>query len=198
MTQSRSDSKPACPPETPVNTRHGGRRDGAGRKPRFTEPTTSIRVPVSAVPMIRDWLDHGHKVQIPADPPMALARPLFGTSVSAGFPSPADDYVEGQLDLNAHFIRHPAATFFVRVTGDSMRDAGILAGDILIVDRALNAGHGSIVIAVVDQELTVKRLYRKDNRVELHPENPDYPVIRFAHDSALTIWGVVCGVTRRL
>ena len=81
--------------------------------------------------------------------------------MAAGFPSPADDYIETPLDLNDHLIEHPAATFFVRVTGESMIDAGIHDGDLLIVDRALEAGRGSVVIAVVFGEMTVKRLARR-------------------------------------
>ena len=101
--------------------------------------------------------------------------PLVSSSVPAGFPSPADDYIEGQLDLNEHFIRNPSSTFCVRVTGESMKDAGILPQDILIVDRSLDWKDGSIVIAVVDGELTVKRLFQQRGHVALVPENPDYP-----------------------
>ena len=85
-------------------------------------------------------------------------RPLFLVPVSAGFPSPADDYIENQLDLNKHLIKHPAATFFVKVKGDSMIDAGIHSGDILIIDRSLEATDKKVVIAVVDGELTVKNI----------------------------------------
>jgi DNA polymerase V len=86
-----------------------------------------------------------------------IELPLFLESVSAGFPSPADDYLENKLDLNQHLIKNPPATFFVRVTGDSMVDAGIYSGDILVVDRSLNPKDGNIVIAVINGELTVKR-----------------------------------------
>ncbi|MBW1794943.1 MAG: translesion error-prone DNA polymerase V autoproteolytic subunit [Deltaproteobacteria bacterium] len=85
-------------------------------------------------------------------------RPLFMVPVAAGFPSPAEDYIEGKLDLNKHLIKHPAATFFVRVTGDSMVDAGIHPGDILIVDRAIEPADKKVVIAIIDGELTVKRI----------------------------------------
>ena len=93
---------------------------------------------------------------------------------------------------------HPSATFYVRVTGEIMSGAGILSNDILIVDRSLEAIHGSIVIAVVNNELTVKRLFKKDGHIELHPENPAFPIMTFKRDMELTIWGVVSGVTRKL
>ena len=118
--------------------------------------------------------------------------PAFFTSrVEAGFPSPADDYLEGTLDLNEHLIRRPAATFFLRVSGDSMTGAGIYPGDILIVDRSLTPADGRIVIAVVDGELTVKRLSRQHGRIRLLPENPRYPPIEITAEQDLRVWGVV-------
>ena len=125
----------------------------------------------------------------PAADPSPLA--FFGSRVEAGFPSPADDYLEGGLDLNEHLIEHPAATFFLRVSGDSMTGAGIHAGDILIVDRSIAPGDGKIVIAAVDGELTVKRLYRRDGHIRLLSENPRYPPININAGQDLHIWGVV-------
>src|SRR5215467_9290763 len=101
---------------------------------------------------------------------------LFLVPVSAGYPSPADDYLEGSLDLNQHLITHPTATFFVRVAGESMREAGIHSGDVLIVDRALTPSDGSVVIAVVNGDLTVKRLSKRRGKLVLMPENQQYPV----------------------
>ena len=92
----------------------------------------------------------------------------------AGFPSPAEDFVEGPLDLNRYLIHHPAATFFVRVIGDSMIGVGIYPNDLLIVDRAVTAVSGSIVIAVVNGDLTIKRLHQQQGQVSLVPENPAY------------------------
>ena len=86
-----------------------------------------------------------------------IVRPLFSSGVSAGFPSPAEDHIDRKLDLNELLIQHPVATFFVRVAGESMKDAGINHGDILVVDRSLEAVSGKIVIAIVNGELTVKR-----------------------------------------
>ena len=120
--------------------------------------------------------------------------PLFLESVSAGFPSPADDYLEGRLDLNDHLIRNPSATFFVRVTGDSMVDAGIYSGDILVVDRSLEAKDGNIVIAVIDGELTVKRLQRAKNKIYLLPENANYKPIEITSEMNFEVWGVVSTV----
>ncbi len=187
---------------------HGGKREGAGRKKRFDGPVTRIRVPQASVPAINTLLEQYANsdrdnaivtdVLYPFSHPVSLKRPILSSSVSAGFPSPADDYIEGQLDLNEYFVKHPAATFYVRVTGESMTGAGILPGDILVVDRSLDAAHDSIVIAVVDNELTVKRLYRKNGRIELRPENPAYPIVRPKQETELVIWGVVSGVTRKL
>lgn len=190
---------------------HGGRRPGAGR-PRKPEPSSRLSVPLSLVPKVRGLIaghacspgeraEPGGEELAPAPPPRlrppALQRPLFGTRVPAGFPSPADDYVEGQLDLHEYLIARPAATFYVRVVGNSMLGAGIYPGDILVVDRAREARHDAIVVAVVDGELTVKRLYWRADGVALHPENHDYQPIQIGEDIDFEIWGVVCGVVRR-
>lgn len=117
--------------------------------------------------------------------------PLYMSPISAGFPSPAEDYVDKRLDLNEHLIRNPAATFFVRVEGDSMRDAHIASGDILVVDRAVEAKSGSIVVAALDGELTVKRLRKKDGRLFLVPENPAYEPMEIQSGASFLVWGVV-------
>jgi DNA polymerase V len=128
----------------------------------------------------------------------ACSLPLYVTPVSAGFPSPAEDYLEGKLDLNKHLIKHPSATFFVRVTGESMIDVGIHEGDMLIVDRALEPHDGSIVIAVVDGELTVKRLRKKADELLLVAENKNYQPIAIGEQTAFEIWGVVTNVIHSL
>lgn len=120
--------------------------------------------------------------------------PMFLESVSAGFPSPADDYLESKLDLNDLLIKNPAATFFVRVTGDSMIKAGIYSGDILVVDRSLDPKEGSIVIAVINGELTVKRLGYKGKEVYLLPENKFYNPIKITDEMNFEVWGVVRSV----
>lgn len=124
--------------------------------------------------------------------------PLFLEAVSAGFPSPADDYVERGLDLNEHLIDNPEATFMVRVCGDSMVDAGIRDGDVLVVDRSREAAVGRIVVAVVDGELTVKRLARRGGAVLLVPENEAYAPIEILPGREFLVWGVVVGVVRRM
>ena len=127
-----------------------------------------------------------------------LTCPLFLVPVEAGFPSPADDYVERQLDLNKHLIKHPAATFFVRATGESMINAGIFPNDILIVDRSLEPMDKKVVIAVIDGELTVKRFRKLDGRVFLMPENTDYQGIELVDGMDCEIWGVVIHVVHSL
>lgn len=127
----------------------------------------------------------------------ALALPLFLEGVSAGFPSPAEDYVEKSLDLNELCVKHPAATYFVRVTGDSMQEAGIFSGDILVVDRSLQAKHGDVVIASVDAELTVKRLQLQP-AVALLPCNKAYKPVELTDDAQLEIMGVVVHAIRNL
>ena len=124
--------------------------------------------------------------------------PLYSCTVQAGFPSPADDYMEGKLDLNEHLVKHPAATFFVRAAGYSMIKAGIHPGDILVVDRSIEAKHGKIVIAVVDGQLTVKRLHKSVQETYLMPENEEFEPIRFEEDSEVVIWGVVTNVLHKV
>jgi DNA polymerase V len=119
-----------------------------------------------------------------------LKLPLF-SAVKAGFPSPADDFAEQMLDLNEHLIQHPAATFFVRVDGDSMTGAGISKGDILIVDRSIEATTGRIVIAVINGEFTVKRLKIENSAIFLVAEHPSYPPIRIEKEWDFQIWGTV-------
>jgi DNA polymerase V len=120
--------------------------------------------------------------------------PLFLVPVSAGFPSPADDYLEGKLDLNQHLIKHEAATFFVRVRGESMLEAGIHSGDLLIVDRALEPKENSVVIAIVDRELTVKRLCKCGGRLVLMPSNGNYEPLPITEGTDFEVWGVVTHV----
>ena len=116
--------------------------------------------------------------------------PLPAASVSAGFPSPADDYIDRELDLNEHLIQHPAATFFVRVTGTSMIGAGIHDGDLLIVDRAVEPRDGSVVIAVLFGDLTVKRLRLRKGVLLLEAENQAYDPIAIPQGADFQVWGV--------
>lgn len=124
--------------------------------------------------------------------------PLVWSKVSAGFPSPADDYLEKNLDLNEFLVKHPAATFFVRVAGESMEGAGIFHDDILIVDRALEPKDNKVVIAIVEGEMLVKRLIVKEGRVLLKAENHNYPTIEIFPSCQFEIWGVVTCVLHQI
>ncbi|HUU20476.1 MAG TPA: translesion error-prone DNA polymerase V autoproteolytic subunit [Sedimentisphaerales bacterium] len=123
---------------------------------------------------------------------------LFEAVVSAGFPSPAADYEEDKLDLNRYLIKNPAATFFVRVTGYSMMGAGIYSGDLLVVDRSLEPRDKSVVIAVIDGELTVKRIRIGKKKITLEPENENYSVQQITEDTDFQVWGVVTNVIHAL
>lgn len=124
----------------------------------------------------------------------SLKLPLFSAKVQAGFPSPADDHLERSIDLNEELIRNPASTFFVRVKGDSMRDAGIHTGDILVVDRSLTPSDRRIVVAMIDGEFTVKRFRTLEGKVFLEAANEKFPRIELSEDQELVIWGVVAFV----
>jgi DNA polymerase V len=130
--------------------------------------------------------------------PSPVQITLFDVRVPCGFPSPAQDYEEQPLDLNSFVVRNWAATFFFTVSGDSMTGAGINDGDRLAVDRSISPRHGHIVVAVVNQEYTVKRLHRLHGVLELRAEHPDYPPIGFKEEDELSVWGVVVAVIRKL
>lgn len=117
--------------------------------------------------------------------------PLYASCVQAGFPSPADDFLDQTISLDKHLVSHPTATFFVRVSGHSMINAGIHEGDMLIVDRSLDAKSGHIVIALIEGEFTVKRLIHQGNLIFLKAENENYPSIKIKEGSDAQIWGVV-------
>lgn len=120
--------------------------------------------------------------------------PLFLTPIRAGFPSPADDYLDKKLDLNEHLIKHPASTFFVKVKGDSMIKAGINSGDILVVDRSLEPKDKKIVVAILNGDFTVKRVQKMKNKLYLVSENDDYQPIEIKDEADFEIWGVVAHV----
>lgn len=168
----------------------GGNRPGAGRPKgsgRFGEETKPVRIPLSEVDSVMRFIENG-----------CYRLPLYQTSVSAGFPSPAEDEVDQELDLNELLIKHPVATFFLKVSGDSMIKAGIHNGDILVVDRSLSPGNGKVVIAAVNGELTVKRLQMRGKRVLLVPENDAYPILEVTEEMDFRIWGVVTNVIHSL
>ena len=124
--------------------------------------------------------------------------PFYLSPVEAGFPSPADDYLDNRLDLHRHLVQHETATFFLRAHGQSMINAGIHDGDLLIVDRAIEAAHNRVVIAALDGELVVKRLVRRNGRVLLVPDNPDYPEFDITNREHVHIWGVVTYAIHKL
>ncbi len=126
-----------------------------------------------------------------------LSLPIYTASVQAGFPSPAENDLDRTLDLNEFLISHPAATFFVRVTGDSMQNAGIFSGDILIVDRSLEPADHKIVIAVIAGEFTVKRLRIHEGKIFFVPENPAYPILEVKEGNDFQVWGVVTYVIHK-
>ncbi|HPQ44255.1 MAG TPA: translesion error-prone DNA polymerase V autoproteolytic subunit [Syntrophales bacterium] len=126
------------------------------------------------------------------------SRPLFMVPVSAGFPSPAEDYIEAKLDLNQYLVKNPIATFFVKVSGNSMIDAGIHDGDILIVDRSLKPVNNRVIIAVLNGELTVRRIRITKNSIFLISENKDYKPIQVEEDMGFEVWGVVTNVIHPL
>ncbi len=124
--------------------------------------------------------------------------PLYLSPVAAGFPSPADDFIDKSLDLNEHLVSHPAATFFVRAQGESMSGAGIASGDLLVVDRALEPKSGDVIIAAVGGELTVKRIRLRGGAVWLVPENPAFPALKVEDAMDFEVWGVVTYVVHRI
>jgi len=128
----------------------------------------------------------------------ALLLPLAGESVAAGFPSPADDYVETGIDLNEQLIARPSSTFFLRVSGDSMIGAGIHHGDLLIVDRSVEPRHGRVVVAAVEGAFTLKRLVRHQGRLRLEAAHPAYPPLELSDADDTRLWGVAIHVIHPL
>jgi DNA polymerase V len=205
----------------------GGKREGAGRPKgsgKYGEPTKAVRVPISKLGEIEslirrshpntsltgsnsDYQDYSDSRKVvplsrgestPKSVSDVYRLPLFMNPVAAGFPTQTEDYVEDRIDLNEHLIKHPAATFLVRVAGESMLDAGIHPNDILIVDRAVEAKNGKIVIAVVDGELTVKRLKQHKGEIMLMPENESFEPLKITTEMDFRIWGVVTQVIHSL
>ena len=132
---------------------------------------------------------------IPFEKRTSLKLPLVSASVEAGFPSPADDHLEGSLDLNEKLVSHPSATFFVRAKGESMRDAGINDGALLVIDRSITPREGHIVVAMIDGQFTLKRLRKRDGKVFLEAHNPAFSSIEINGEQELVIWGVVKSAT---
>lgn len=197
--------------DTPNKPTRGGARKGAGRKAgsgQFKEPTVVKRIPESLVISLEQWLSE-HKqrneqkgraqnaLMLPSDAlmmmpdPVRLRIPVAQDAVRAGLPASASPDIADYLDFNTYLVNNPAHTIAVYVKGDSMAKVGIFEGDMLVVDRSVEAHHRDIVLANLDDEFTVKRLIKTTTGVELHPENDDYPIIRPTEESILSIVGVV-------
>lgn len=138
------------------------------------------------------------EIMYPCFQPPRVLIPLFNSKVTAGFPSPCDDFIQKTLDLNELLIQKPAATFFVRAQGESMLDVGIHPNDILVVDRSIEPVSGKIVICALNGELTVKRLERENDGWKLKAENPAYADIAIHEELDMVIWGVVTNVIHAL
>ena len=192
--------------------KRGGSRPGAGRKPGgglYGEPTTVLRVPDSQAATIRDFLAAlNQKRQREAqDNVVELAEltpdnrkmvlPLYSTKVMAGFPSPADDHIERRLNPSDYLVDNDGETFFVRVKGDSMIDAGIFEDDVLVIDRSRLPQIGDIVLAVLDGEFTVETLGKSKSNPRLIPANKHYPAIEVKEGQSFEVWGVVTGSMRK-
>lgn len=128
---------------------------------------------------------------------VALELPLMPFPISAGFPSPALDFEDISIDLNKHLIEHPSATYYGRVQGDSMKNAGIFDGDLLIIDKSLEPKDGKIAVCYLDGEFTLKRLKVSKLGIWLMPENENYKAIKVEEESSLTIWGIVTYVIKK-
>jgi DNA polymerase V len=188
----------------------GGARPGAGRKVgsgKFGENTKTIRVPESLISAVTNILANrtaqrqdaylNQDILRPSLDCRPIRVPLFSHKVSAGFPSPADDYIAGRLSLDEHLISNKEATFFVRAKGNSMNGAGIFDGDLLVVDKSISPSSGNIVIAIIDGDLTVKRLVLRDNKTILKPENLRFKEIELKEGQELQVWGVVTSTIKK-
>ena len=127
-----------------------------------------------------------------------LDIPFYQSNVPAGFPSPAEDFMDLDLNLQEHLVQHPSATFCVRVTGDSMENAGIFSGDVMVVDRALESKNNSIVLAVLDGEFTVKRIQKRAGKLYLKPENKNFSPIEIIEEMNFQVWGVVTHIIHKV
>ena len=127
-----------------------------------------------------------------------LGAVYIDTGISAGFPSPAEDFKQERLSLDDELIKNKEATFFARVSGQSMIDAGLSDNDLLVVDRSLSPAHNKIAVCFLDGEFTVKRLKVSDGEVWLQPENPEYPSIKITEENNLVIWGIVTSVIKKV
>jgi DNA polymerase V len=183
-----------------TNKQHGGRRAGAGR--RAGPPTKVVRLPVKLADLAREIAtakNPGDVAEfVDVEGRSARRAPMMAWSAACGFPSPAEDYVDRPLDFNELLIEHPAATFAIRIEGESMTGGGIFPGDIAVVDRAREPVNGSIVLALLDGAFTVKRYRTKDGAVVLQAENPSFADMALADGQSFEVWGVITRSIRML
>ena len=187
------------------NPNRPGRTPGTGP---YGENTKVMRIPESVVGQVASILESCKertllakprgRVLLPADNPDPASIPLYSHRIPAGFPSPADDYIDQRISLDQHLIPHRESTFFVRAVGNSMIDAGIFDGDLLVVDKSIEPVHGHIVIAVIDGELTVKRLVQQNGETILRPANARFKDIVLKEGQELIVWGVVTSTIKTL
>jgi len=179
---------------------HGGARAGAGRRPG--PPTKVVRLPVPLADLARQFADRKRGGDVAAfihlESRSGLRVPMMAWSVAAGFPSPAEDHIDRPLDFNELLIEHPAATFAIRIDGDSMTGAGIFPGDIAVVDRARAPVNGNIILALLDGAFTVKRYRTKDGAMWLQAENPAFVDMQLADGQSFEVWGVITRSIRML
>jgi DNA polymerase V len=188
----------------------GGYRPNAGRtvgSSPYGESTKVMRIPESAVSNVEHILSlrkaqhqgqhFKNDILLPVLDSAPIRAPLFSHKVAAGFPSPADDYIEARLSLDELLIQHKDSTFFVRAKGNSMVGAGIFDGDLLVVDKSLSPKSGDIIIAIMDGDLTVKRLEKRGKKVLLKPENPRFKEIELKEGQELQVWGVVTSTVKK-
>ncbi|WP_434685980.1 LexA family protein [Pseudanabaena minima] len=178
------------PPQDKFRQLKSSRQDQSAPNIQLLTNKNVVNIDSWTKEQVRDLAETIRDIHLP-DMSTTLELPLQNCFVPAGFPSPAEDYVEHKLDLNSYLVTHPAATFFVRASGNSMTGANIHDGDLLIVDRSIEATHNDIVIAVVLGEITVKRLHYLRGEIALVPENESYQTIFINEHSDLHIWGVV-------
>jgi DNA polymerase V len=131
-----------------------------------------------------------------ADTSTKLQIPFFNAGISAGFPSPAMDFIDLTIDMNKHLVKHPSSTFYGRVKGHSMKDIGIFDGDLLVIDKSLEPKNDKIAVCFLDGEFTVKRIKIEDNAIWLIPANIDYKAIKVSEDNEFLIWGIVTHVIK--
>jgi DNA polymerase V len=170
-------------------------RKGIGGRPRGA-PTTVVRMPVPIAKMAQRLAQGTLRAGdinafLDIQPTTSLTVPLVGARAACGFPSPADDHLDRPLDFNELLVQNPAATFAVRIAGESMTGAGLFPGDIAVVDRSLKPSQGSIVLALIDGEFTIKRYQMSGDGIVLRAENPAFDDIVISEETGLEVWGVL-------